>query len=38
MSAGPEPLVSFRRVEKTYDGKVNVVEALDLDEVVLQRV
>jgi putative spermidine/putrescine transport system ATP-binding protein len=31
MSAGPEPLVSFRRVEKTYDGKVNVVEALDLD-------
>jgi putative spermidine/putrescine transport system ATP-binding protein len=26
-----EPLVSFRRVEKTYDGRVNVVEALDLD-------
>jgi putative spermidine/putrescine transport system ATP-binding protein len=26
-----QPLVSFRRVEKTYDGQVNVVEALDLD-------
>lgn len=25
------PLVSFRAVEKTYDGRVNVVEALDLD-------
>ncbi|MCC6718087.1 MAG: ABC transporter ATP-binding protein [Acetobacteraceae bacterium] len=26
-----EPLVSFRHVEKTYDGRVNVVQALNLD-------
>ncbi|MGE0417214.1 MAG: ABC transporter ATP-binding protein [Acetobacteraceae bacterium] len=28
---GTDVLVSFRRVEKTYDGRVNVVAALDLD-------
>ncbi len=31
MSAGARALVSFRRVEKTYDGRVNVVQSLDLD-------
>ena len=29
--AGLDALVSFRRVEKTYDGRVNVVQSLDLD-------
>jgi putative spermidine/putrescine transport system ATP-binding protein len=28
---GQDVLVSFRRVEKTYDGRVNVVQSLDLD-------
>ncbi|MDP6705582.1 MAG: ABC transporter ATP-binding protein [Alphaproteobacteria bacterium] len=27
----PDPLISFRNVEKTYDGRVNVVEQLNLD-------
>ncbi len=31
MPVRPDPLVSFRGVEKTYDGRVNVVQSLDLD-------
>ncbi len=27
----PDPLISFQGVEKTYDGRINVVENLDLD-------
>ncbi len=27
----PEPLVSFRRVQKTYDGELLVVKDLNLD-------
>ena len=27
----PAPIVSFRQVEKTYDGEVNVVQSLDLE-------
>jgi putative spermidine/putrescine transport system ATP-binding protein len=30
-SSRREPLVSFRGVEKTYDGRMNVVQSLDLD-------